>query len=261
MGTKGRGRRSLDGLKPQGALLPLALAAGAGLLFLGRKQVGSAVSAFISEISDLAQLPRALIQYAPLLITAGQRYGVPSSLLAGIMWRESNAGVALTPPGPSGTGDWTPRKPTSLYFRYADPSTGLPIDGLGWGRGLMQIDYGVHNAWVTSHDWGDAETNINKAASILADFFAYFRRSPGNVVTIDSWRLPAWQAKRPGLAAGPYTDPRPLSGIALTEAALAAYNAGASGVLQAMAAGLPASTPTTGGEYASWILSRVASWG
>jgi hypothetical protein len=252
--------RSLDGFV-DGPGLPIA-AAGVGLaalLYWKRAEVASTVTAIRDEIFQFA-LPGDVGKYVFLLADAAKKYGVPSSLLAGIMWRESNGGAALRPPGPTGTGDFTPRGPNSTYFKYANPQTGLPPDGLGWGRGLMQIDYGVHNAWITSNDWGNAPINIGKAAEILRDFYSYFQRSPGGPVTIDAWRMPKFSAMRPGLTQGPYRDPRPLSGPLLTEAALAAYNAGSSGVLQAIAAGLPASTPTTGGEYASWIVSRVSDW-
>lgn len=238
---------------------PLLLGGATALLLLKRKTVGAAVTSIIDDLAQLAAVPRAVATYVPMLRAAGERYGVPSSLLAGILWRESNAGTTLKPPGPTGTGDFVPRKPRSRYFSFADPLTGLPPDGLGWGRGLMQVDYGVHNAWVMANDWGNAAVNIDKAASILADFVAYFRHAPGGPVAIEAWRLPTWRALKPNLATM-NPDPRPLSGVALYEAALAAYNAGASGVLQALAAGLPASTPTTGGEYANWILSRVTSW-
>lgn len=243
------------------SVAPLVIGGAAALLLLNRKTVGAAVSSFIDDLANLAAVPRAIVTYVPMLRAAGQRYGVPSSLLAGIMWRESNAGASLKPPGPTGTGDFTPRSNTSLYFKYADPATGLPRDGLGWGRGLMQIDYGVHNAWATSSDWGNAATNIDKAASILADFYTFFRRPAGPAVSISAYNVNRWRALKPDITSGPYPDPRPLSGTALAEAALAAYNAGSSNVLQALAAGLPASTPTTGGEYASWILTRVSQWG
>lgn len=231
----------------------------AGLFFLNRKKVASTVTAIRDELFSLA-LPGEVGKYVFLMADSAAKWKVPSSLLAGIMWRESNGGAALKPPGPGGTGDFAPRGPGSLYYKFANPATGLPPDGLGWGRGLMQIDYGVHNAWIMSNKWYEAPVNIDKAAEILRGFFDYFQRPAGGPVTIDAWRMPAWVLKRPGLSRGPYRDPRPLSGPLLVEAALAAYNAGASGVLQAVAAGLPPSTPTTGGEYGSWIISRVASW-
>ena len=61
-------------------------------------------------------------------------------------------------------------------------------------------------------------------------------------------------------SSGPYSDPRPLSGDDLTLAVLAAYNAGNTIVLQALAAGLPASAPTAHNDYASWVMERVVAW-
>lgn len=170
----------------------------------------------------------AMWQYAELLRAAGLRYDVSPWLLAGIMWRESNGGTALTPPGPAGTGDFTPRGPGNRYFQFADPNTGLPPDGKGWGRGLMQIDYGAHNDMMQV-DQTDPATNINCGARILADAFTSFA------------------------AQG-------LFGDALTRAALAGYNASWSSVRSAIAAGADVDSVTTGRNYSSWVLEHVQQW-
>lgn len=240
------------------------------------------INSMLSKAVDLAQenafaavLPKGVASYARELITSAQRYGVSPWALAGIMYRESGGGFAsgYKPQGSSrGTGDWAPRAPSHTYFRYANPATGLPPDGLGWGRGLMQLDYGVHNAWVLANDWGNPQVNIDKAASILADNQRYFSNSPGAPVTVQSWRLNGltdangrtivngWGNKYGLRSTGPFADPRPLSGPALLDAAMAAYNAGAGGVLQALAAGLPASAATAGNDYSDWIATRAEGW-
>lgn len=67
----------------------------------------------------------------------------------------------------------------------------------GHGRGLAQIDDRTWRAWLQQYDWTDPETNIRKGASILADDLRIF---DGDV-----------------------------------RAALSAYNAGPSKVLEALA--------------------------
>jgi len=223
----------------------------------------------ISDSNSFAKvLPSAMQRYAPALLQAGQQYGVSPWLLAGVLWRETNAGTVLTPPGAAGTGDWTPRHAGSRYFAFANPVTGMPPDGLGWGRGLMQLDYGAEHAWVTTHDWADPLVNIGYAALKLAGLVVYFGGRPGVAVLVDQWRLTGYPTahvagwlEKYGLAStGPYPDPRPLQGAVLDEAALSAYNAGIAGVLQAAAAGLPPSAPTAHNDYGSWILEHISAW-
>lgn len=215
-------------------------------------------------------LPPSVRQWAPLFINAGRMYGVNPWVLAGICYRESRGGDALTPKGPAGTGDFTPRGSGSTYFRFANPATGLPPDGKGWGRGIMQLDFGAENAWVTSHDWTDPQASINRAAEILAGRLAFFASQPFSAVAIQQWRIDSgipkigiapWRTKYPR-ASWPTSapDPRPLAGAALQAAAVASYNAGTSGVLQALALGLPPDAPTAGQDYVSWFLRKISEW-
>jgi len=275
----------------------VVLAAGVGLwAFLARRKVEAVADAvtqaedtIVTEATDAAKaagesivsafeaatkLPAAMVQYVPMIKDAADTYKVSPWLLGGIMMRESAAGTVLKPPGPAGTGDFGKRPPGRQYKQangsiYTVPASGMPEDGLGWGRGLMQIDWAVHNDWCTNNDWTDPETNIGFAAEVLAQNFAYFVRGPSSSgVKVDAWRLtglkdgngkivvPGW----PIQSVGPFPDPRPLADDLLNKAALAAYNAGPSGVLQAIAAGLDPSTPTTGTDYANWIMSRVTGW-
>lgn len=227
----------------------------------------------VSAFEAATKLPTQVIGYIAALKASADKYNVSPWLLAGIMMRESAAGTLLKPPGPGGTGDFGARPPGRQYKQadgsvYTVGASGMPEDGQGWGRGLMQIDWGVHNDWCTNNDWTDPETNIDFAANVLAQNFAYFVRGPSSGVKVDAWRLtglkdksgkiviPGWPIQN----VGPYVDPRPLAGDLLNKAALASYNAGPSGVLQAIAAGLDPSTPTTGTDYANWIMSRVTGW-
>jgi len=41
---------------------------------------------------------------------------------------------------------------------------------------------------------------------------------------------------------------------------MAAYNAGSSGVLKALALGLPPDAPTTGQDYVSWVAAKLQAW-
>lgn len=222
-------------------------------------------------------LPSVLRPWAQLFMSAGRIHGVDPWILAAICYQESLGGTALKPPGPGGTGDFTPRGPGSKYFQYADPKTGLPPDGRGWGRGLMQIDYGVHNAWIVANNWSDPRTSIEKSASIFAEHLRFFQQPPNAAgVTVECWRITKgmpqigispWQTKYPGAypaclngKTAPLKDPRPLTVVTQYEAALAAYNAGSSGVLQALAMGLPAEAVTAGQSYVSHAATRLAAW-
>lgn len=215
-----------------------------------------------------AAIPLNAARYAGDILASARRYDVSPWALMGIMYRESRGGATLTPPGPGGTGDFIKRAPGWKSGSYTAPATGLPEDGRGWGRGLMQIDFGVHHDWVTTHDWANPAVNIGKGASLLAENLRFFQRPAAGGVLVSSWRLngyPAanvagWRAKYGLTSIGPFPDPRPLSGEALLDAAVAAYNAGVMGVLQALAAGLPASAATAGNDYVPWIASRVGTW-
>jgi hypothetical protein len=102
----------------------------------------------ISRLSFLPQPAQALLQ---IFVDVGKVYDWPAAVLASICNRESDFGVALNPPGPTGRGD------------------------RGHGRGLMQIDDRFHGAWVMLTDdagvplWKKPEENIAKGAEILSD--------------------------------------------------------------------------------------------
>lgn len=283
------GAGDVRGLVVQAPRSPFVLALGVTslgavlyLLLRGSKMsvLGKAFD-FAKSQAFAAALPSTVGRYATQILNAASTYNVNPWVLAGIMYRESLGGAALTPANdPGGTGDFTPRW-SGLYAKYANPATGLPPDGKGWGRGLMQIDYGVHNAWILANNWADPQTNINKAAQIFAEHLNYFARQPTTpTVAIECWRITngmpqikiaPWREKYPNArlpactAGAKYASPlgrdiRPLSGAKLYEAALASYNAGTSGVLQALGVGLPAEAATAHQDYVSWFTSRLGSW-
>lgn len=260
---------------------PQQLALGVGgasllLLFLARRQVMTGIGQafdFAKSAAFTAALPRQVARYSTEILRAAQQFNVDPWVLAIIMYRESLGGDALRPQGPTGTGDFIPRKPGNLYYKYADPATGLPPDGLGWGRGLMQIDYGVHIDWFKSGaNWRDAQVNINKGAEVFAEKLRFFSApSSGKPIAVESWRITTgkpeykiqpWSVKYPRSGQWPTSVPdiRPLRGDKLYEAAIAAYNVSYAGVQQAIGLGLPAEAGTTGQDYVSSFLSRLASW-
>lgn len=221
-----------------------------------------------------AALPDEISQWSAQLLRASRAAGVNPWVLAGIMYRESRGGEALSPRGPYGTGDTYHRAAGHRYANgYVVPASGLPEDGRGWGRGLMQIDWAVHHVWASQYAWFDAQTNIDYAAGLVRQVQEFFAAGPGSPVVVSQARMDGltepgtgkvisegWRSKYGLTSTGPFPDPRPLSGDALTKATLAAYNAGTSGVLQAIAAGLPASAPTAHNDYADWVLERVVAW-
>lgn len=262
-----------------------------GLSLLGGKKVAAVtgLTGLFGRAFDFTKaqafalaLPSQVRPYASQFLASGQKWKVDPWALAALCYGESLGGQALKPPGPGGTGDFIPRDSSHPSFKFANPATGLPPDGKGWGRGLMQLDYGSHNAWVVSSAWWEPSVNIDKAASLLRerlDFFAAQPRADARV-SIDCWRIQRglpqygiqpWKDKYPNAAyppcaptqkgaVGSYPDPRPLSGALLYEAAVASYNVGYAAVLQALALGIPAEAGTANQSYVTKFMSRVAGW-
>lgn len=271
-------------------LLPIAVGLGVLAAIMNKDSIVTGIQHAEQAAFDFAKgaafkaaLPAAVGQYAPQILSAAQRYGVDPFALAAIMYNESRGGVATgyRPQGPAGTGDFVPRGPKGVslppgwqasgYAKFANPATGLPPDGLGWGRGLMQIDYGANNAWVVANDWRNAQTNIDKAADIFRSFQRTFMEDHrGSSLAVEQWRVTTgmpqygiqpWAAKYPGRTfTSSVPDPRPLSGQQLVDATIASYNAGTAGPLQAIASGLPAEAVTANQNYVSKFLALVPGW-
>ncbi len=154
---------------------------------------------------------------------AADKYDVPRSIVVGIGSRECGWGLKLFPTGPSGTGDFAPRRyPTR--FRTGP----LPPDGAGFGRGLMQIDYDAH-AFARSGSWRDAGPNIEYGVAVLG-------------------------AARDALRAQ-----TSVAGNGLLRAAVAAYNCGLGNVLRAVRDGRDLDFYTAGRNYSADVLNR-AGW-
>ena len=232
------------------------------------------MTASVEFYTFVHHLPEEALEYAVECWDAAVTHGVDPWHLVAILWRESLAGTA---PGyspknsPEGTGDRIPRRAGGTYTQlsgkvYTIPASGLPEDGQGWGRGLMQIDWGVHHEWCLTGVWKTAAGSFDYAAKLLADI----RRalgSAGPCPPAAPWRLEhglpqykvqPWKGLYPLLHAP--INPRPLSGIDLDRAALAAYNAGIGGVLQALSVGAPAEAATAGQNYVTWCEKHIANW-
>lgn len=213
-----------------------------GLAFIGRRSIvnlfGKVVDAG-KELAFKASLPSRARPYSDLILRVSREEGLDPYLIFAVGDRESLWGDALKPKGPAGTGDWTPR---------TWGKSPMPPDGLGWGRGLMQLDY----TYLPPGEWRDPLTNIRMGAKRLKEGISYFSQDKrGKTVT-----LSATAAERRGIAPGAYLDPRPLAGKDLWEAAIAAYNTGVLNVLYNIIAGKPAQFTTTGGDYVSDVENR-----
>ena len=159
-------------------------------------------------------------KYKDVIAVAAAQYGFPEALLAGIGSRESHWGLALTPPGPAGTGDFTGRRFPTKFRTEARPPDG------GFGRGLMQIDFDAHE-FARTGNWKDPRENILYGAKVLADNRDFFKRRDKN-----------------------------LKDNVLLQAAIASYNAGAGNVLKAIRDGRDIDFYTAGRDYSKDVLNR-----
>jgi hypothetical protein len=99
---------------------------------------------------DLLKQLEELKKYEYTVNKVASKYDIPTSIIAGIGSRESHWGLALTPPGPGGTGDH------------------------GHGRGLLQIDDRWHVPFVESGKWANGRDNIIYGAAVLKNCMDYF---------------------------------------------------------------------------------------
>lgn len=197
---------------------------------------------FGSRIVDAAhdaifqlQLPDYAQDYADAMLQVSREQSIDPFLIFALGDRETNWGQTIG--GPAGTGD------------------------NGHGHGLMQIDDRSWASWLQANDWTDPYTNISKGVEILKGNISFFSKKSSVASLTDGTRVylgPSSAAKR-GVLVGNYPDPRPLSGMSLWQAAIAAYNTGAGNVLRNLAAGRPAEFTTTGGDYTSDVVARATT--
>lgn len=245
---------------------PILALGGAGLLGVAwalGKGSGARLEAAVSLQTVLAQDTRipyrarrwaqAVAQAASSTVPPGVPLETWGRVLLGKLDRESLGGDALRPRDASGTGDWTARTadrlPAALagQARIIDAASPFPAgwspprdksgnikpgpyfipgDGLGFGRGLSQIDWTSH-AFARTGDWSNPTENIRYGARYLADLYRALASWSGRG-TVDPMRL-----------------------------ALAAYNAGQTAVKSAVLAGRSPDVVTTGSDYGADVLRRA----
>lgn len=160
-------------------------------------------------------IPASAQPYADIILRVADEEGVDPLVLVAVGQRESRWGAALR----SLTGDFTVRgakwndvpgtkQVNAVPPGWRAPAKGLappftvPADLLGWGRGLMQLDY-PNVARLGIAGWRDPETNIRAAARhFLKPAYAKLREA--GIAEVD-----------------------------LTRAVFAAYNAGPANVIAA----------------------------
>jgi Putative peptidoglycan binding domain len=170
---------------------------------------------------ELSEELVAAARYGALIEAAAAETGVLPAVVAGLGSRQSRWGLTLRPRGAEGAMDLAPR-PFARPWRE-DP---LPPDGVGFGRGLLRIDYDAHE-FARTGAWRDPAANICQGCQILADARAVLRRR-----TV-------------------------LHGRGLLRGALAAYNCGINNVLHAIRQGLDLDFYTSGRDYSRDVISRA----
>jgi hypothetical protein len=220
-------------------LLALFGVVGVTTLFFARRSIvnlfGKVVTAG-KELAFKASLPERARSFSDTMLQVAREEALDPYLIFALGDRESLWGDALSPRGPAGTGD------------------------SGHGHGLMQIDDGSFGPWLVSNDWTNPYVNVKKGAKILKAKLAFFTgRSAAKGLTDGQYvTLSAAAAERRGVPPGKYPDPRPLTGKALWEAAIAAYNTGEGNVLMSLVAGKPAQFTTAKGDYVADVSNRGA---
>jgi soluble lytic murein transglycosylase-like protein len=171
--------------------------------------------------AELASDMQEARKYYGAISDAAAKYNLAPSLICAIGSRESNWGQGrdMRPKGPSGTGDWKPRNPKK--WGYA-----LPPDGLGWGRGLMQVDYAESDFGKTGN-WMDPAANILFGSNELETNIKHYKANP-------------------------------IDGVDPVRAAVAAYNCGQGGVAKSINEGFDVDHGTAGGDYSTDVLERAA---
>lgn len=162
-------------------------------------------------------------KYKLIIEEAAERFRFQSCVIAGLGSRESHWGLALFPPGPEGTGDLTARVKTNSHR-----NSPLPPDGLGFGRGLLQIDFD-YQEFARTGNWKDPKENIFYGVKLLFDNRKFLQKIFN------------------------------LNNTQLIRATLSSYNAGLRNILKAVVKGYDIDFFTTGRNYSQDVLNR-AGW-
>lgn len=165
---------------------------------------------------------RESLQYKQIIERVAAATQVDDAIIWGIGSRESAWGRTLKPTGPRGTGDHSERKPKPPIRAGVKPP-----DGLGFGRGLMQIDYDSHE-FARSGDWRDPDANIGYAIrNVLIGNIIYLKRNIPSLMDDD-----------------------------LMQAAIAGYNCGAGMVRKLIQQGASVDKFTAHGNYSVDVIAR-----
>lgn len=261
--------------------LPWWVYAGGGaalLSFLFRSQIARVAGVLIDKTKVpifKAVIPSAAEPYAEVILDEAGKAGIDPFIVVALGDRETKWGTS--PAYRGDTGDYAARcwamdqitkfGPERLRVGGDCGSGGkyvTPYDGLGWGRGLMQIDFGSEADWLFANDWRDPATNIRKGIQVLQQKMRELGSTSrlGSLVPGDGTvHVGPATSKKLDVDEGDYEDPRPLTGSDLTVASLAAYNAGSANVIWAIAArGMEGiDLVTTGENYSSDVSNMIAS--
>lgn len=189
--------------------------------FTGR---GTYETSYKATDASLLAHAREAFKYEKAIRACAGYADVSTAVIFGIGSRESGWGLGLTPPGPRGTGDFSPRRTVKPWR-----DTPVPLDGTGYGRGIMQIDFDAHE-FARTGNWYTAEANIQYAGSVLKGDIEYMKQKYSVYVEKMKLRL-----------------------------AIAAYNCGARNVNNAVKAGRDIDYYTAHRNYSQDVLSR-AGW-
>lgn len=173
------------------------------------------------ENKDMAKHHNEALKYQSEIVQCSSQFEIPAPIICGIGSRESGWGLFLKPYGPKGTGDFIKR---GYPAKYRNES--LPSDGLGYGRGLMQIDFDAHE-FARNGNWQSPSENIKYGCSVFVDCRSYVRKKTN------------------------------LTGLSLIRATLAAYNCGPSRVVTALNGHLDVDYFTAGRDYSKDILNKA----
>lgn len=228
----------------------LLIALGAAIAFLySQKETvmiyGSKALDAGKELLFKFALPERAQQYSDTIIQVAKEYSVDPFIIFAIGDRESNWGTQLDA---DMTGDHTPRN----WGPYP-----MPPDGLGWGRGIMQVDY--PRAIAENHDWRNVLENVRLGARIYQERVAEVSAPPSG-----SWTLNAAKAALFDATPGSYPALAVRPDL-VSLAAMAAYNAGAANVRMAYSVAtavgsdptLAFDAVTTGGNYSADVWTRM----
>ena len=247
----------------------------AGIVFIRRKDLTMAFdfakgAAFKAV---LAASERDAVPHADHILQASQAEDVTPFITVALGKRESNWARSLDA---DLTGDYTARTGSwlkapgvkvvsegDLPTKWIRPRDGdgnvipgpyaIPEDGLGWGRGVMQVDW--PRARAEKHNWRDHLANIRLGLRIYKEKVKELSAAPSG-----AWTIGAGLAKTLGVMPGTYPA-KAVPPDLVPVAALAAYNAGAAAVRRAYSAAGQQGIDriTTGKDYATKVAGTIVA--